>query len=241
MNDQNSNQPLTKTQRRELRKQEIAQQRQGQQRRSNLWIWAIVLAGVLVIGGLVYWVATGSDNPGTPVTGAADAPVLGGTDAKVVVSEFSDLSCPACAAAVPVIRQLADIYGDQIKIEFRSFPIGHQWSEKSLEAGRCALAQGQFWEYAEVVFAKQADWETASNAVDLFKSYAKDVGLDPSQFDSCLDSGQTASAIQEDVKLGRDRGVSATPTFFINDQKIVGVQSIDQFKNTIDGELSKIN
>lgn len=239
MNEQNTDQQLTKTQRREMRRQEIAQQRQGQERKSTLMMWIIVIAIVVVVGGVVFWIVQGSNSTNSTVTGAVDVPVLGGADASVVMTEFSDLSCPACASAAPIVRQLADIYGDRIKIEFRSYDIGHQWSEKSLEAGRCALAQGKFWEFADEAFAKQADWETADNAVDLFKSYAKDVGVDETQFNACLDSGQTAAAIQDDVKLGRSKGVSATPTFFVNDKKIVGAQSIDTFKSTIDAALQK--
>ncbi|MFA6553086.1 MAG: thioredoxin domain-containing protein [Patescibacteria group bacterium] len=239
--DDQTNQPMTKTQRRELRRQEILNRRQGQGKKSRAMTWIVSIGIVIVVGGLIVWAVMGASGPGTQVTGASDVPVLGSATAKVVVMEFSDISCPACATAAPIVRQLGDFYQDKIKIEFRSFNIGHQWSEKSLEASRCALAQGKFWEYADKAFAAQSAWETAGNAVDLFKSYAKDLSLNTDQFNACLDSGQTASAIQDDMKLGRNKGVNSTPTFIINDQKVVGVQTLDEFKKVIDAELAKNN
>ncbi len=238
--DIQNNQPMTKTQRRELRRQEIMARRGGQETKSKMTIWVVSISIILVIGGLIAWAIFGG-GPSTPITGASDAPVLGSATAKVVVMEFSDLSCPACATAAPIVRQLADFYKEKIKIEFRSFDIGHQWSGKSLEAGRCAQAQGKFWEFSDKAFASQGDWETADNAIDLFKSYAKDAGVNADQFNSCLDSGQMASAIQDDMKLGRNKGVNSTPTFFINDQKFVGVQTLDEFKKNIDAEIAKTN
>ncbi|MFH1206985.1 MAG: thioredoxin domain-containing protein [Patescibacteria group bacterium] len=239
--DNQNNQPMTKTQRRDLRRQEIMNQRQGQVKKSRLMTWVISIAIVVVVGGLIAWAIKGSNSPAAPLTGASEVPVLGSAAAKAVVMEFSDLSCPACATVAPIVRQLADFYQDKIRIEFRSFNIGHQWSGKSLEAGRCALAQGKFWEFSDKAFANLSSWESADNAVDLFKSYAKDIGVNTDQFNSCLDSGQTDSAIQEDMKLGKDKGVNSTPTFFINGQKKVGAQSLDEFKKVIDEELTKTN
>lgn len=233
-------QTLTKKQRRELKRQDQAQDRARENRNKKLTTWIIVIALVAVIGGLLYWAATSADNQpndNTPLV----TPTLGGQDAAVVVTEYSDLSCPACATVAPTVRQLATEYGDRIKIVFNSFDIGHQWSQKSLEAGLCANAQNKFWEYSEIAFDKQSEWAQAGDAVGKLKSYAQNAGLNTDQFNTCLDNGDMAQAVEDASRAGVRQGINSTPTFMINDQKIVGAQSLSQFKTTIDAELNTVN
>lgn len=233
-------QRLTKRQRRELKRQEEASERGQQNRRKLITRWAIIALCILVIAGIIYWAISANQRRQDLLNTPSNNPTLGGTTAKVVVTEFSDLSCPACAAAQPVIRQLATDYGDKIKIVFNSYNIGHATSEKSLEAGKCALQQNKFWEFADVAFSKQADWAQASDFVKILKSYAQDLNLDTSKFDTCLDSGSMASEIEHDTLVGQQLKIDSTPTFVINGQQLVGVQTLDEFKKVIDSELAKI-
>lgn len=126
-------QPLTKRQRRELRKQEQATQRAKETQRKKMTTRLVIFIIILVIGGLAYLVVNslGQDENGV-VTDSGDTeqsdnnPYLGGAEALVVITEFSDFSCPACAAAAPVVKQVAEEYGERIKIVYNGFNLNHR-------------------------------------------------------------------------------------------------------------------
>lgn len=73
---------------------------------------------------------------------------------------------------------------------------------------------------------------------DNIKTWAKDLGLNSSQFDTCLDSEKFKDVIEADVKDGQASQVNGTPTFFINGIILVGAQPYDAFKAVIDQELA---
>ena len=236
-------QRLTKRQRRELKKQEIASQRNMRLRRKKMSTIITVSIIVIVVGLGIYFVATSSNtsnNTNTDLAAALDGnPTLGGEAAKVTIVEFSDFSCPACAAAAPVVEEVAKAYPDQVKIVFNSYNLGHQWSEKSLEAGECAYNQGKFWEFHDIIFSQQSEWVSLSNPVEKFQAYASQAGISPEVMKSCLDSNQMESEVSRDTALGRSNKVTATPTFFINGQKIEGTQPLSEFKKIIDAKLNE--
>ena len=71
------------------------------------------------------------------------------------------------------------------------------------------------------------------------KRYASNLGLNSTAFDACLDSGAMESIVKQNYDEGIRRGVSSTPTFFINNVKVTGSQSFAALKTAIDVELSK--
>lgn len=89
------------------------------------------------------------------------------------------------------------------------------------------------------LFAGQDEWSGNSNAVGVFKSYAADLALDTDAFNTCLDSGETASAVRADIQDGSARGVSATPSFLITPYGfIAGAYPFAAFEEAIEGALS---
>ncbi len=102
------------------------------------------------------------------------------------------------------------------------------------EAAECADEQGKFWEYHDKLFENQQALDAAS-----LKQHAKDLGLDTTVFDNCLDNGDMASEVQKDFQDGQGHSVSGTHTFFVNGQNIVGAQPFSVFKQAIDAELVK--
>lgn len=75
-------------------------------------------------------------------------------------------------------------------------------------------------------------------ATQLFKQWAKELGLDTKQFDECLDSGKHAQAVKADVEAGSKAGVNGTPAFFINGTPVKGALPFEEFKKVIDGALA---
>jgi protein-disulfide isomerase len=138
-----------------------------------------------------------------------------------------------------VIPEIIKRYVDTGKARFvyRDFPLTsiHASAQKAAEAGVCASKQGRYWEMNEKLFASQTEW-TASGAdsIKFFRDYAVQIGLDAAAFNTCLDSGEAALAVQGDIMSGESLGVNATPYFFINDIPIRGGLSIDGFSTFID-------
>lgn len=167
-----------------------------------------------------------------------DDPVKGNENAPVTIVEFSEYQCPFCGKyfkeTYPKIVE-EYINTGKVKYVFRDFPLSfHQYAQKAAEAAECAQDQGKYWEMHDKLFQNQKNLD-----IDSLKKYAKDIGLDVEEFNSCLDSGKYASEVQKDFNDGQKYGVSGTPTFFINGIELVGAYPFDSFKQIIDAELAK--
>lgn len=165
------------------------------------------------------------------------APVNGDKNAPVTIVEFSDFECPFCgryhAQTHPLI---VENYVDtgKVKFVFKHFPLNfHASAQKASEAAECANDQGKFWEYHDVLFANQQ-----ALSISNLKQYAADLSLDTAEFNSCLDSGEHAAKIKQDLADGQAAGVSGTPSFFINGQKLVGAQPYSAFEQAIEAALN---
>jgi protein-disulfide isomerase len=192
-------------------------------------IVTVVVTAVIVL--LVIFAVQAMSGMGSGIT---DRNTVSG-DGVVTIIEYSDFECPFCARAQPTLEQLKDIYGDQIQIEFRHFPLSfHANAQKAAEASECARDQGMFWEYHDILFANQNALGVAS-----LKQYAADLGLDTATFNSCLDSGEKASLVTEDMAQGRAAGVSGTPGFVIGGELIVGAQPVSAFQPIINELLAE--
>ena len=164
-------------------------------------------------------------------TGTARGPFT----ARVTIVMFSDFQCPFCAKAAPVIEQLVRAYPDEVRIVYRDFPLSmHDKAQKAAEAGRCAEERGEFWELHDLIFAHQDRM-----AIGDLKRYARQIGLDSAAFDACLDSGQMAQRVKQDLDAGEKAGVDGTPAFFIDGLMLSGAQPFDAFTRLVDAELAR--
>mgnify|MGYP001606602473 FL=1 len=170
-------------------------------------------------------------------------PVLGKNNAKVTMIEFSDFECPFCKRYFDeTISQIIKDYVDtgKIKMYYRHFPLDfHPAAMPAALASECANEQGKFWEYHDKVFAEQdkISGKTGDTITAQLKTWAQEMRLNTSQFDSCLDNTKFQANVDADRADGTTAGVSGTPTFFINGKRIVGAQPYAAFKTLIDEEL----
>ena len=117
---------------------------------------------------------------------------------------------------------------------FKDFPLSiHNNAQKAAEASRCAGEQDKYWEYHDVLFKNIAALDP-----DNLKKFAADLKLDAAKFNTCLDSGKYAAAVNKDMTDGMKVGVSGTPAFLINGRFLSGAQPFSAFQEIIDEELA---
>lgn len=139
-------------------------------------------------------------------------------NAAVVVQEYADLQCPACKAAhTMVVQPLLQQYGSVIRYEFHHMPLVslHRFAMDAAEAAECAGDQGKFWDFVNYDYEHQEELNTS--ALD---TWGETLQLDMDLYNRCRDSHIKRDAIQASYDAGRANGVTGTPTFFVNGQKV---------------------
>jgi len=193
-----------------------------------------VVAVIIVVVAAILWSESAQVTPLSAARLASD-PSLGSPSAKVTIIEYGDFGCPTCRGweQVGVLKQIVATYGDQVHFVWRDYPIITAQSPQAAEAGQCAFDQGKFWQFHDLLYAKQP----ALSISDL-KAYAVQIGLNTTQFDPCLDSGQDKAKVNQSVAEARGYGFIGTPSFIVNGQKVIGPASFSQFKSMIDPILA---
>lgn len=176
----------------------------------------------------------------TPYSGAGEDYRLGSDDAKVVIVEFADYQCPACADASKTLDELYKVMGDRILIVFKNFPLSnqcngsmtsnmHPYSCDISRLARCAGQYGKFWEYHGLAFDDQRN-----ASLERAKEWGRKVGMTDAQMQVCLTSNDILAKIRDDIDLGTRSGVDGTPTIFINGRKYLGGRSVSALQATIE-------
>lgn len=151
--------------------------------------------------------------------------------------EFLDFECEACGAAYPAIEQLREDYGDRVTFVVRYMPL-HNNSEAASRAAEAAAAQGKFEEMYGRLFETQAQWGEKDNSQeDVFFGYAEDLGLDMDRFRQDYDDPATIERVRRDKADGEVLGVTGTPTFFVDGQKLE-IRSFDDLVKALDDALA---
>jgi protein-disulfide isomerase len=169
------------------------------------------------------------------VDAPADAASFGPAMAKVTIVEWSDFQCPYCSKAAPVVKQLKEAYGKDVRFVFRHLPLPmHPDAPTAARAAVAAQAQGKFWEMHEWMFDHQRELNQAS-----LEKAAVSLGMDLGKFQAAMASKETQARIDADMQAASASGVNATPTFFVNGREHVGGLPFDQFKAEIDREIAR--
>lgn len=169
------------------------------------------------------------------IEATADDHIRGDKNAPVTMIEYSDFECPFCGRVQPTLEQILEEYDGQVNLVFRHFPLSfHQNAQKAGEASECAADQGKFWEMHDKMFENQTALD-----VDSLKGYAKELGLNTSTFNSCLDSGKHSQKIKDGLTDGSQYGVQGTPATFVNGTMVSGAQPYENFKAAVENALGE--
>ncbi len=242
------NQNLTKQEKRELRQEEWATKERARERAafwSRVGTWGALFLGIAAV--LVGMVAVVNQTPSPDSNVVAllsraigvDDWFLGGKIAKAELVEYSDFQCPACAAYHPLVKEVVEKMGNQVKFVYRHFPLSqHTNAKPAAYAAEAAGLQGKFWEMHDMIFANQTKWAERGDGAEIFAGYAKTLGLNMEQYAADASSSKVADKVSQDFDSGISSGVNSTPSFFLNGKKINNPRSYDEFRNVIEAAIA---
>lgn len=196
----------------------------------------LIIVGVIIIaiGGFIVF------NKKDAVTANPSEHVVGTNKYSVRLVEYGDFECPACGQYYPLVKQIKDEYKDLIEFQFRNFPLDalHPAARGAHRAAEAAGNQGKFFEMHDLLYENQTSWKGTSSPIETFKSYATQLGLDITRFETDMKSDLTNAIINADVKEGQSTGASGTPTFVLNGKRIEdNPRDIEGFKKLLDEAL----
>ena len=160
---------------------------------------------------------------------AADGPAKGAARPTIDIVTFSDLQCPHCKVAEPILNKLVTDF-PQVRLVFQNFPLPasvHPWAMKAALYADCAGHQSPaaFWKFIDSVFENQAAI-APENADVKFKELGAAAGLDPQKLGTCAADPQTAQRVNKSIGLGKSLDVTSTPTVFINGRRVLAIANL---------------
>jgi protein-disulfide isomerase len=153
-----------------------------------------------------------------------NGPARGPEKSPVTIVEFSDLQCPHCKEAQPVVEKLL---GDEptAHFVFQQFPLPmHNWAAKGAAYADCIgrSSKDAFWKFIQGSYDDQSNI-TEANADEKLTAIADKAGAKGADVAACAAKPDTKTRVDQSVALGQSVGVTGTPTLFINGRRIGNV------------------
>lgn len=158
-----------------------------------------------------------------------DNPTLGDSQAPVTIVAFIDFECPYCRAGFSSFEAATAQYADAVQIVFKHVPLIaiHPQSAVAAAAAQCAHRQGKFWEYYRSLFG------TTNLSEEILTRIAKEHSLNLSLWNTCRQDKSIQTFLNQDLTDSVTLGVRGTPTFFVNNTRVEGVKTIEQWREII--------
>ncbi len=255
-NEQNQNDLSIKEQREVKHEQKIKHRSEAEKiaRKETLYrvvLWVFV--AIVFCAAIFAMIKLANTSPTASSTTVDILPTVTSEDwmkdnvnAKTTLIEYGDFQCPACGAFYPLTQEVHKDFGSNLRFIFREFPLSmHADATAAAAAAEAAGNQGKFWEMYDLLYTNQKVWGSNlevhnPNLSAIFLSYAKQLGLNTDQFQKDVVSPETAKKIQDDYASGLSFGVDATPTFFLNNEKLSPTSAQD-FLSSIQNAIQAAN
>jgi len=233
------------------KRQEVKAKRHQAETRQRLITIIIIIAGALLIVGVLIYpslqpIGDIKIPPASTRTMVKDN-TLGDPNAPVKVEEYADFQCPACAIwSQNIEHQFLDKYVQTGKVQFifhlYSFIDDRsttQESKNATGAAYCAMDQGKFWEYHDMLFANQTGENVGDFTDRRLAAFANKLGLNMSQFNSCYNGGKGkyTQQVLDEKAAAVSLGINSTPSFVV-DGKLVPLIKYNDLDAAIDAALA---
>jgi protein-disulfide isomerase len=178
----------------------------------------------------------------------AGRPSRGAKSAKVVLVNFDDFECPFCSRMHSALfPELLKEYGDRVTFVYKDYPLVeiHPWATHAAVDANCLAAQNPdaYWDFADYIHANQHEVNSEKTPGARLESLDKLTmlqgqkhNLDTVKLQSCL-KAQDETAVKASMQEADGIGVSATPTMFINGEKIDGAVPVSEIRAALDRAL----
>src|SRR3984957_6882170 len=178
----------------------------------------------------------------------AGRPKRGAKSSKVVVVNFDDFECPFCSRMhQELFPEIFKEYGDRITFVYKDYPLTeiHPWAVHAAVDANCLAAQNAdaYWDFADYIHANKREVDGQNSPAARFDAIDKMAilqgqkhNLDAGKLQACV-KAQDENEVRASMKEADDIGVSATPTLFINGQKIDGVVPLGDLRSALDTAL----
>jgi protein-disulfide isomerase len=165
-------------------------------------------------------------------------PSLGDETAPVTIVYFSDFTCQFCHSEEQIFKKIISEYKTQIRLIWKDYPEAdkNSISYKSAIAGRCALAQGKFWQFHDLLFAVADGIEE-----DDFFTIAGELDIENKEFKKCYTEQETARFVDENMEEADALGIVGIPDIYVNDKEVVGEVGYEELRGMIEKELDTVN
>ena len=150
---------------------------------------------------------------------------IGDPNAKIKIEVYEDFQCPACkeftTVVEPQLSQSTYISNGQVYYEFMQFPfidsgVLTKESHQAANASMCAMEQGRFWDYHDILFANQGAENSGAFTDKRLQAFAESLGLDMTAFNKCFKADTYSTEINADYQQGVAATVNSTPSVFLN-------------------------
>lgn len=175
-------------------------------------------------------------------------PLRGLKSAKVLVVNFDDFQCPFCSRMHETLfPEIFKEYGDRVSFVYKDYPLVeiHHWAIHAAVDANCLAAQNAdaYWSFADYIHANKREVDSEKTPAARFEAIDKMAMLqgqkrsvDVVKLQSCI-KAQNEDAVRASMKEAEGLGVNATPTLFINGQKIDGAVPVEEVRAALDTAL----
>jgi protein-disulfide isomerase len=179
-------------------------------------------------------------------------PTRGAKASKVVVVSFDDFECPYCSRMHQTLfPEILKEYGDRVTFIYKDYPLAeiHPWATHAAVDANCLAAQNPdaYWDFADYIHTHQHEVSEQKTPTDRFDeldrltvTQGQKRNLDMAKLQACI-KAQDDSAVKASIKEGDNVGVDATPTLFINGEKVDGAVPVSQLRAALDRALKDAN
>ena len=171
-------------------------------------------------------------------------PSFGPKDAKIQIVEFGCYQCPYTKDAEIEMEKIRENYPNDVHITFVYAPTPHHYNAiRIAEAAAGAYAEGKYWEYHKSLFENQNNLDnsvSSKQAVLKLTLLAQEIGIKNEIFESCPASETTADIVKKSSQYALDLGITQTPTYYVNGEKLDQMITVDEIADIIDKENKTI-
>jgi len=162
---------------------------------------------------------------------------FGESFAPIELVEYGDYECPHCGSAYPIVKDIQQQLGSDLRFVFRNFPLKkvHPHAFSAALATEAAGLQYKFWEMHDIIFENQGNL-SLENILQL----ADEIDLDPDRLNNDMRQKGLIEKVERDFESGIRSGVNRTPTFFINGEMFDGNWHNEELLQTLKSLLINI-